>query len=250
MPNSSTPLNSLLLHLRVLGLEGLLLLIKRKFLKNRVLRVKVKGCLQPIYLRNGTSDITVFYQIFLKQSYEVDYGFIPKTIIDCGANIGLVSVFYKIRFPNSRIIAVEPELTNFNLLVKNTRSYKDVHCIKAGVWNKETNLLIEDGDFGKWGFQVNEVNYSNKKTVQGVSISYLMKKYNFEKITILKIDVEGSEKELFESNYENWLPRTEMLFIEIHDRFRDGASKSVFDAISKYKFSVIKKNENYIFQVE
>jgi len=120
MPDPYRSLNTIWLHLKILGFEGLMLLIKRIIFKNRIIKVRVKGCHQPIYLRNGTSDITVFYQIFLKQSYEVDYGFIPETIIDCGANIGIVSVFYKIKFPNAIIVAVEPEITNYNMLLKNT----------------------------------------------------------------------------------------------------------------------------------
>lgn len=250
MPDPSKSLNTIFLHLRILGFEGIALLIKRKLFKNRILKVRVKGCLQPIYLRNGTSDITVFYQVFLKQSYDVDYPFIPVNIIDCGANIGLVSVFYKIKFPQAIIVAVEPEITNFNLLLRNTRCYKDIYCMRAGVWNKETNLLIDNCDSGNWGFQVKEVDYSNENTVKGISLLYLMKNYNFDKIDVLKIDIEGSEKELFETNYNNWLPKTKMLFIEIHDRLRDGASKSVFGAISKYRFSSIKKNENYIFHID
>jgi len=111
-------------------------------------------------------------------------------------------------------------------------------------------LLIDDCDSGNWGFQVKEVNYSNEKTIRGLSLLYLMKKYNFNKIDILKIDIEGSEKELFETNYNNWLPKTRMLFIETHDRLREGASKSVFDAFSKYKYSMIKKDENYIFHID
>ncbi|WP_415830515.1 hypothetical protein, partial [Gillisia limnaea] len=39
----------------------------------------------------------MFYQIFLKKSYAVNYRIEPKVIIDCGANIGLSCIFYKIR---------------------------------------------------------------------------------------------------------------------------------------------------------
>ena len=45
-------------------------------------------------------------------------------IIDAGANIGFASVFYKNKFPNSRIVALEPEKENFNWLKKNTLKYK------------------------------------------------------------------------------------------------------------------------------
>ena len=75
----------------------------------------------------------------------------------------------------------------------------------------------------------------------------LMKKFNISQIDVLKIDIEGSEKELFESDYEEWLPNTRMLIIELHDGFRKGASKSFFNAISKYNFHMMKNDENLIF---
>jgi hypothetical protein len=41
--------------------------------------------------------------------------------------------------------------------------------------------------------------------------------YNLEYLDLLKIDIEGGEKQLFESNYENWLPKTKCIIIELHD---------------------------------
>ena len=74
-----------------------------------------------------------------------------------------------------------------------------------------------------------------------------MIEYNFPKIDILKLDIEGSEKELFETNFEDWLPKTKILIIELHDAMKTGCSKSVFNAISKYDFSFSIKGENIIF---
>ncbi len=237
-------------HFKILGIDGILFLLKRIFYKNRIIKIRVKGYLEPIFLRNNTSDITVFYQIFFEKSYAVNYRIDPKIIIDCGANIGLSSIFYKIKFPNAVIYAIEPEITHFNLMVKNTKGFKDIICINSGIWNKQTHLLLEDNLSEKWGFKVSEVSYSNEYTIPGISIPYLMNKYSFNEIDILKIDIEGSEKELFDSNFESWLPKTKVLLIELHDGHRKGASRSFFKAISNYNYSMIKKNENLIFYIE
>jgi hypothetical protein len=61
------------------------------------------------------------------------------------------------------------------------------------------------------------------------------------------MDIEGSEKEVFESSYEYWLPKTRMLIIELHDNMKNGTSKSLFAAISKYDFSFDMRDENLIF---
>lgn len=247
------PLRLILLlntHYKTLGVNGVLLLFKRIFCKNKIIKVRIKGYPYPILLRNNTSDITVFYQIFLKKSYSVSYKLDPRVIIDCGANIGLSSIFYKIKFPNAVIYAIEPEISNFNLMLKNTQFSNDIICINGGVWNKQANLLIEDNLTEKWGFKVSEVNYSNDNTISGLSLACLMKKYHIKVIDILKIDIEGSEKELFEFNFESWLSKTKVLVIELHDGHRKGASKSFFKALNNYDYTMIKKNENLILYIE
>ena len=57
----------------------------------------------------------------------------------------------------------------------------------------------------------------------------------------------GSEKTVFEHNYESWLPFVKVLVIELHDRMVKGASSAVFEAIGKYDFSFGIKGENIVF---
>lgn len=94
---------------------------------------------------------------------------------------------------------------------------------------------------------VEEVDFCNEDTVSAISILDIMDFYKIEYIDILKIDIEGSEMELFENNYEGWLSKTKVLIIELHDSKRNGASKSFFKAISNYNFTMIIKEENLIF---
>ena len=70
---------------------------------------------------------------------------------------------------------------------------------------------------------------------------------HLSRIDILKIDIEGAEKELFSSGFENWLPRTKILFVEVHDDMKKGSSKSVFNATSKYNFRFTMQHENLVF---
>ena len=237
-------------HYKVLGSAGISLLIKRFIFRGRLIKIKVRDYPQPIYLRNNTSDITVFYQIFLEKSYSIAYTCQPETIIDCGANIGLSSIFFSLKFPNARIIAIEPELSNYELLLKNTNSISNIVVLNAGIWNKPTALKIENSDNSKWEIQVSETSDLTEKSISAVSIQELMNKYKFLEIDILKVDIEGSEKELFETNYETWIPSTRIMIIELHDNLRKGASKSFFKAMSNYDFKMVKKKENLIFYLE
>jgi FkbM family methyltransferase len=213
---------------------------------NKIAELNFSELKFPVYLRKKTSDISTFFQIFYYKGYNINFNFEPKVIFDCGANVGLASVYFKNRYPNARIIAVEPESSNFEMLLKNTEKYKDIECIKAGIWNKTTNLRIIDSGQGNWGFVTEETDKEGPDTVKAISIDELMKKYNVDHIDILKIDIESSEKELFEKNFENWLPKSKVVLVELHDQMKEGCTRSFFKAMVNYKFTMSCKGENIV----
>jgi len=234
-------------HYRILGFQGSLLLFKRYIKRFKSFNIKLTNYKYSVILRNNTTDISVFYQVFLERSYQFNIKAEPRVIIDCGANIGLSTVFFKHRYPKAKVIAIEPEISNFKMLELNTKMYNNVHCLNYGIWNKSTNLIIKDNNLGNWGFMVEEVDYKNETTIPAISIDEIIEKFNIKQIDILKNDIEGSEKELFQENFKTWLSKTKLLIIELHDGLNNGSSKSFFSAISNYEFSMIRKNENLVF---
>jgi len=202
-------------------------------------------------LRSKTSDIPTFHQIFTNREYDFDLNFNPKIIIDAGANIGLSAIFYANKYPASKIICIEPEQSNYNLLKKNTRNYDNIITLNNALSNlSNQDLAIIDNGYGNWGFMTEPIVNGIKgitPNVKSISINEIMNKYDFEIIDIVKIDIEGSEKEVFEKNSENWLPNTRCLIIELHDRMKKGCSKSFFSAISKHDFSFSHRGENLVF---
>ena len=63
-------------------------------------------------------------------------------IIDCGANIGLASIYFKFHFPDVKIYAFEPEISNFKMLKKNVANYKDVFIFQKAIWYESANLNL------------------------------------------------------------------------------------------------------------
>jgi len=237
----------LFLHIQRFGFWKGLSLYFQKTKKTGVSEVHIPGYTNPVYLRNNSSDWPTFRQIFLRQDYNINLGFTPKTIIDCGANIGLGIVYFKNKYPDAKVVAIEPESGNFELIKKNTEKFKDIHPVKAGVWNRTTNLEIIPGkDNGNWSFSVKETDHPNEKTIPSVCIADLMKQHGINEIDLLKIDIEGAELELFSNNYESWLPRTKALIIETHDQDRRGTTRPFFTTISKYNFSTTISGENFV----
>ena len=81
------------------------------------LTVQLPGVTHPLWVRPGTSDVETFDEVFMAREYDVQLpDFAPRTILDLGANVGYTSVLFAVRWPEARILAVEPATDNMVLL--------------------------------------------------------------------------------------------------------------------------------------
>lgn len=53
------------------------------------------------------------------------------TVFDIGANVGMFSLAARVRFPEAHIIAVEPQVKNFEVLSNHTKLWPNTTCINA-----------------------------------------------------------------------------------------------------------------------
>lgn len=222
--------------------QGLLLYFKLKLFKFKTIRVP--HIRHPVVLRRNTTDLIVFEQIFFFDIYGFDTPYVPGTIIDCGANIGLASVFFANKFPAAKIIAIEPEKSNFEILKVNTALYPNIELVNKAIWHKNTSLIIDAAGICHHGFTTKEIAKGGFETIEAVTIVDIMNKYGIDSIDTLKIDIEGAEFELFTYDFDEWLPKTRCIVIELHS-FRD-ASKAFIKAIGKYDFNLRSFGEGYL----
>ncbi len=237
----------LLTMLKRYGLFKSIVLHFQSLRKNGISTIRLKGLAHPLYLRNGTSDWPTFHQVFTFQEYHLKLTFEPRYIIDCGANIGLSVAYLKHRYPSARIVAIEPEASNFEQAQKNTKQLEGVSLLQAAVWNKKTSLQMVNGDDGKhWSFYMKETVSSDFVSIPAVCLKDLMKEFDFPVIDILKVDIEGGEQSLFAENYDDWLPLTKVMVLETHDQDRPGTSRSFFQRLGENDFSVTLQGENFV----
>jgi FkbM family methyltransferase len=203
----------------------------------------------PVLIRRGTSDIPTFKQIFLDLSYESVFDNDINYIVDCGANIGLSVRYFRSKFPSAKIIAIEPDTENFIILKENTNFDNRIMIHQKGVWHKKAHLEVVDLlNLGSWGYSVIEVPEKTDKSIDAISIKNVMDENGFPQIDLLKIDIEGSEKEVFESDTESWLPLVNNMIIETHDKYRKGTAKAVLKTMLNYDFELEVKSDSLIFK--
>jgi FkbM family methyltransferase len=206
-----------------------------------------KTVLAPIKIRKNTTDRKVFNQIFLHKEYDIKLGFEPGFIIDAGANVGFASLYFNRRYPKSIIYAIEPENSNFEVLSYNVKNKKNIICFKGGIWHKKGYLKIKNINDSKWGFITVEVENKESADIETTTIDEILQMSGFKEIDVLKMDIEGAEKEVFLGNFQSWLPKVKILIIETHEHIKSGCEAAVLNAISNFEFDSFTIGENKVF---
>lgn len=220
-------------HKSNFGIWATLLSYGGFLLNGRIARVHNPVISTSIFIRPGTTDQDVFDEIFIDREYDLDFGD-PLFIIDAGAHTGLSSVFFAIKYPQASIVALEPESSNYALLTKNAKAYKNIHPINAGLWSHKGFLQIQNPDAATWSFQVTEA--AGDEGIAALSVPDIMSTFNVNEIDVLKMDIEGSEIEVM-NHSKSWIEKVQTLIIELHDRFRPGCSESLEHAVAGLPFS-------------
>jgi FkbM family methyltransferase len=223
-------------------------LLKEKItVPGQTFSIRVPGVKKPIHLRAKTSDIEAFCQIFVHGELDIKIEQSVNYIIDAGANIGLSSIWFANQFPDALIDSLEIDNNNIFSLQLNSKDYPNINIVPKGLWSCSTTLRIVNPDAEPWAFRVETTDDTDPLGFPATTIFELMKAREAKQIDILKIDIEGAEKEVFEAD-TSWLSNVGTLFIELHDRLKPDCSRIVFDACSKYKHKKVVSGEyNVLF---
>jgi FkbM family methyltransferase len=195
--------------------------------------IRLKGLAHPIHFRPSSRDTGAIIQNMIREEWgcfkrQLD----PKFIVDAGAFIGDVTLFFLRAFPKCRIIALEPNEDNFMVAEMNLRPYADrVHLLKMGLWNKRTRLAVTGHSTGS---RVNEGESTNNVLVEGIDVDSLLRMHGFSHLDILKLDIEGAEREVFSENCTDWLRLTKAVLIEYHG---DDLKSTIDSLLKKEGFS-------------
>jgi FkbM family methyltransferase len=170
----------------------------------------------------------------------------PALIIDAGANIGLSALYFRMKFHDAKIICFEPETNNFEILRKNILQHNNIELVQKGLWSESTDIYLNSGTSAYDFYITDAPTEATIGKIPCISIPDLIKQYGIVRIDILKLDIEGAEKQILASNTE-WLDKVECLMIETHDRMVKGTGKALFDAMNDYEFDLEVQDETLKF---
>lgn len=161
----------------------------------------------------------LFREIFICNDYYFESKKKNPLILDCGANIGMATLFFKWLYPNSIIHSFEPDPQTFKLLEKNIEqnSLKKVHLHNIAISNKrgKANFYVDKKNPGWLTMSLIKERLPKDKIV--VKTSPLSDYIKAQQIDLVKLDVEGAEvkiiKELIKTKQINSIKE---MFVEYH----------------------------------
>ncbi len=217
-------------YYRLFGLHGVLAISGRRLIGHpHTIGVVPPNTEYPVRLRLRTSDVSLYSDVLVGQGYDIPLATDASTIVDLGANIGLTAIFYACKYPKAKVIAVEAEASNYDLMLENIAPYPNIVPIHAAIWDKDGTIGVGGSAHGKWGFVVGEQELEEQ--VRAVSIPTLMREAGITSIDILKVNIEGAEKELFESS-SSWIGKVNVVVVDLHEYLKPGCESAVSAALA------------------
>jgi FkbM family methyltransferase len=251
-------LKNLIDRVALLGV-GAATLSGAKLAKIRKVTVRVRG-VGNMVMRPHDSDLDVFLQVFVNREYDLsrfpqhnrmvaEYQQIlargeAPVIIDAGANVGAAALWFSLQFPEAVVLAVEPDPANVELCRANTRGRSNIIVHPCAVGAQPGAVALERHAGHSWATQT----VRSDDGVRVVPIAELCETVPSGTLFLVKVDIEGFERDLFSANCE-WLDSCAAIFVEPHDWMfpGQGTSRPMQDALLGRKFEVLTTGETLVF---
>lgn len=162
-----------------------------------------------------------YHEIFMRQVYFFRSDGEAPVIIDCGANLGLATLYFRTLYPRSIVEAFEPDPVTFKILEENIRQngLDGIKLHQCALWDSEGELdfYVDKDTPGQLSMSVLDDRRQGLATKIKVPAVRLSQFLNGKAIDFLKIDVEGSEERLLcDLAREGSLRKIRQLAIEYH----------------------------------
>jgi len=220
----------------------------------------VPGFDHPIWLRESVSDHSIFFQCVTRDHYDLrgypQHGGLlaaydaalaagqTPVIIDGGGNVGLAALGLARAFPRARIVTVEPDPDNYEILRRNVAPLgARVLPVIGGVWSHSTPLVVYNQEAGAAAVRVRPAGPGEEGHVRAYGIADLWEMAGGAAagpLLVVKLDVEGSQADLFAEN-TGWLGAAHLVLLELEDYLFpwEGNSRSFFRALADHPYDYI-----------
>ena len=201
---------------------------KTAILRDLILSGERKMGFQVAHFDRGTLNY-LYREIFARQHYYFEAQNETPVILDCGANVGMASLYFKWLYPKARVRAFEPDLGTFRLLKENmTRNNLDVETHNCALWNENTEIDFFADSANPGGLLMSTD--ASRCTEEPVRVpGRRLSDFIDSAVDFVKLDVEGAEHRVICDLVQTGkLQAIRQMVIEYHHRI--GRQKSCLAA--------------------
>jgi FkbM family methyltransferase len=141
-----------------------------------------------LHFSDSASFQFLLWELFIEESYG-DCEVVPKTIIDCGSNIGMSVLFFKTIWPDAAITAIEASPSMFALLAENLAGLPGVTLVSKAVSDHHGTVEFYSGGNTLIGSTHAARAGGAAVTVDAMPLSAFVT----GPVDLLKVDIEGAE---------------------------------------------------------
>lgn len=202
-------------------------------------RIELPGIPTTVRVRRSSDQIRTLGHIFESEDYQIPVDLEFEWIVDAGAHIGLSSLYFHRCFPAARLLAIEPDPENFQLLSENLGSLPNVSIIEGAVWDTAETVQISNPTADSWSYRME----AGTSGVRGYLLAELIAEVDTGGPGLVKLDIEGAERRVLESS-KSWIDRPSLMVLELHDRFEPGCTEALHRAIAGREHKIFVRGEN------
>ena len=184
-------------------------------------------------------EVDDYYNQIIKNEYK-------PLIIDCGSNNGASSIYFSLTYPKAKIISLEIDEGNYLQSLKNIETNKLVVAVlNQGVASEDGYGDFIDPGLGNNAYRIEKA--SGSTGISLISITSIIKNISYEEKVIpflVKIDIEGGEKELFSKN-KHWIKDFPVMIAELHDWLLPGQTTSL-----NFLKTISEQNRDFVYRGE
>ena len=167
--------------------------------------LRLRALPHPFLIRAQGDDPNALREVITYRDVMPPDGFVPRTILNLGANIGSAIALCAAAFPDATVVGVEPDPDSAELCERNAKPY-GAKVICAAAWTDDGTVTINGSSPGVMRISDRGVE------VPAVSLDALVDEFGPDFVTM---DIEGTERDLLSRNTE-WAAKVPCLNIEVH----------------------------------
>jgi FkbM family methyltransferase len=207
---------------RLLAHTGYFHLANRGYVSDRPgtasLKISVGYHSRQLTLRTGRiGDLFTLYEVLAFNAYHISPTLIVpdkvETIIDCGANIGLTSLYFASAYPCARIYSVEADPENFAVLTSNAAGESRILPIHGCIVSRSQSTVRFDNQRPAYARKLG----TSGIRVPAITLDALLNTHGIRRVDLLKMDIEGAEREVLAEG--QYLRSVQHLIVELHNGY-------------------------------